>query len=321
MVLRTRVNKVSYDSDNNVEQMDIAGELRILSGGAFMRPNPSGGQDYYVDGNVSTTGTAGLSWSDAFKTLAEAIAASDISIALTANRWWARRNRIFVVGDTLTETLVKFPTKCDVVGVGAYDSNPMPGLVGNHAPVGESYSTRFFNIQFQGVATASPIITITSAAGGMEFHGCVFDAAAGTLTSAILATASMGLKVQDCDFRGTFATSYISFGAGNAGRCRILGNRMIGTAAIGIVVDASMTGSTGNHLIDGNIITATGIVIDDNSDLFFITNNQMHTAADMTADSTGGMDCLHDQAINNVISSSAGTERNADFPFKVEFTS
>lgn len=278
--------------------------------------NPSGGQDYYVDGNISTSGD-GLSWSTAFSTLAAAIAASDISIALTANRWWARRNRIFVVGDTLTETLVKFPTKCDVIGVGAYDTNPMPGITGNHVPIGESYSTRFINICFNGAAAAAPIITLASTSGGTEFHGCILDATAAGITSGILATASMGLKVKDCDFRGTFATSYISFGAGDAGRCGILYNRMIGTAAAGIIADIGMTGATGTHLMKGNVIYATGLVVDDNADLFFIADNNFITDADPTATLAGAMDADSTKGANNRVTGGAGTERNAPWPVEV----
>ena len=272
--------------------------------------NPTGARDYFVDGNKLTSGP-GTTMKSAYNTLAEAIAASDISIAKSSNRWWARRNRIFVVGDTLSETLVKYPTKCDIIGLGAYDTNPMPGITGHHVPIGESYSTRWFNVCFKGIAAAAPIHTITSVTGGLEFHGCILDAAAGTLTSGILATASMGLVVNDCDFRGTFATSYISYGAGNAGRTKIVNNRMLGTAAIGIVADISMTGTTGAHLIDDNIIDATGLVIDDNSDLFFITNNQLFTDADPTADLTGAVDINMTRASNNRVTGSTGGERNA----------
>ncbi len=55
----------------------------LLGPGAFV--NPYGGQNYFVDGNVSATGD-GLSWDTAFLTLTEAITASNTSIALTANR-------------------------------------------------------------------------------------------------------------------------------------------------------------------------------------------------------------------------------------------
>ena len=283
--------------------------------------NPSGGQDYFVDGNVSVAGD-GTSWASPYKTLAAAIAASNISIALTTNRWWARRNRIFFAADVLTETLTAFPTKCDIIGVGSYDGNTKPGLTGHHNPATESYGTRWFNVQFNAVATATAIMTLAGATSvaGPQFHGCTFNATAGTVTSAILATAVPGLQVIGCEFIGTFATSYITFGTGEAGRTLIKGNRMIGTSAIGIVAGAGMT-STWGVQIDDNFIHATGLVVDDDSDLIFGTRNTMITDADAGVDALGAMDVNKSFWSNNKLTGIAGTEENADFPFAVQFTS
>ena len=266
---------------------------------------------YYVDGNVSATG--GGTISHPYKTFAEAVTASDASIALTANRWGARRNRIYVCSDTLTETLVKFPTKCDVVGVGSYDANTQPGIVGHHAPVGESYGTRFYNIKFNGVATATPIITLTNATSGCQFIGCMFDGYAGTMTIGIQATASPGLRVVDCDFIGTFVTSYMTFGTGEAGRTQIIGNRMLGTAAKGIVAGAGMT-STWSSLIDDNIIKATGLTIDDDASLFYTTNNRLMTDANI-ATTTAGYDFNLALSCGNILTGLNGVA--ATVPFAV----
>jgi len=247
--------------------------FKITSNGAVF-PNPTGAMDYYVDGNVSATGTGTID--SPYLTLAEAVTASDTSIALTANRWWARRNRIFLMADTTTENLVKFPTKCDVIGLGSYDGNTQPGITGRHLPVGEAYGTRFYNIHFKAVAHASPIITLTNASSGIQFHGCTFDGTAGTMTSAILATASPFLIVDGCDFVGTFVTSYITFGAGEAGRTRIINNRMLGTAAKGIVAPGTTTASW-MPLIQGNTIRATGKPVEDAAGVFYVVDNRMMT--------------------------------------------
>jgi hypothetical protein len=243
---------------------------------------PKGGV-YYVDGNVAATG--GGSPDHPYATLAEAITASDAAMALAANRWWARRNRIYACGDTLTESLTKFPTKCDVIGCGSYDGNTRVGLYGRHVPLLEAYGTRFYNVHFRALAHASPIVTLTSAAGGVKFIGCGFDGTLGTMTSAILATASPFLEVEDCDFFGTFVTSYITFGAGQAGRTRIVNNRMLGTAAKGIV-SASATASW-TPLIQGNTIRATGKPIDDGDSIFAVVNNRLITAIDIGTTTAG----------------------------------
>jgi hypothetical protein len=87
--------------------------------------NPTGAMDYFVDLNTSNATADGLSWDTAFDTIAEAITASNASITLTANRWWARRNRIFVLGDGIAESLTVLPEKCDVIGLGS-DLYPFP---------------------------------------------------------------------------------------------------------------------------------------------------------------------------------------------------
>ena len=297
-------------------------KVLVMGGGRATRPisdflttndyfGPKGGV-YYVDGNVAATGSG--SPDHPYATLAEAITASDAAIALSANRWWARRNRIYACGDTLTEDLVKFPTKCDVIGCGSYDGNTQLGLYGHHAPVGESYGTRFFNIHLKAKAHASPVITLTNATSGFQLHGCTFDGTLGTMTSGILATASPFLVVNDCDFVGTFATSYITFGAGEAGRTRILNNRMLGTAAKGIVAPNTVTASW-KPLIQGNTLHATGLTIDDDSDLFYVVNNRLMTDADIGT-TTDGYDFNLALASGNILTGLNGVA--ATVPFAVD---
>lgn len=285
------------------ETMSI-GQMRSLVSSQYYK-------EYFVDGNVSATGQ-GNSWTSPYSTFAEASAASHASIALSANRAWAKRNVIWVAGDALTEDLVAFPQKTDVIGVGSYNANTMPGIVGYHAPVNTVYGCRFFNIYFQGVATGSPLVTLTSASAGVEFHVCKFYAVA-TTTSGILATASPDLKVKDCVFEGAFATSYVSLGAGEAGATLIKGNLMGDGLAAGIVVDS---GATFNRLgyIDKNIIRAVGLCIDENSDKMVVTNNMClsDVASTTTATLAEVIDSNVAYSANNFIS--CGDVTNARYP-------
>lgn len=268
------------------------------------------GVEYYVDGNVSATGDGSLEYP--YSTLAEAAAASHAEIALSANRHWARRNTIFVVGDTLEEDLVAFPQKTDIIGCGSYDANKMVGITGTHAPVNTAYGTRFFNVWWKGVAAANPIITLTTACLGVEFIGCMFDGVVGTVTSGILNTASSNMRVVGCRFIGGFATSYISFGAGALLSVEILNNRMFGAAA-GIIVDASATLAY-SGFIDNNIIRATGLCIDDNADIFVVTNNECisDVASTTTATLVEVIDANVALGSNNRIS--CGDVKNAPWP-------
>jgi hypothetical protein len=242
------------------------------------------GSTYFVDNNSGSDSNDGSSFEKAFKTMAKAVAVSNVDIARGSDRW-ARRNTIYYCADTETADLVAFPNKCDVIGVGSYDANTMPGITGNHVPVNSgNYGTRFFNIKFMAPADASPIVTLASTTSGCQFINCWFTAKA-TTTIGIQATASPFLKVIGCRLDGAFATSYITFGAGEAGGAEILDNRMCDAAAIGIVT-ASDTSSSWAMIVRGNHIEATTLVIDDNGDELWISHNDLITAVAVTTSPT-----------------------------------
>lgn len=241
--------------------------------------NPSGAPDFYVDGNTTNGVQDGKSWATAYKTIAAAISASNTAMGLSMNRYWAKRARIFVCGDTLDETLVAFPNKCDVIGVGSYDANTMPGIKGHHAPVNTgNYGTRFINVKFNATATNTAIVTLVNSSSGIQFLGCEFDMTAGTVNGAILSTASPFLKVIDCRMRGACDTACISIAAGEAGATLIQGNIITGGAAVGILINSSTTTSW-ESIIKDNFIEAATITIDDNSDLFYVIGNDLISLA------------------------------------------
>jgi hypothetical protein len=238
------------------------------------------GSTYFVDNNCGSDSNDGSSWERCFKTLAKAVAVSNVDIARGSDRW-ARRNTIYYCADTETADLVAFPNKCDVIGVGSYDANVSPGITGNHVPVNAgNYGTRFYNIWFKAPADASPIVTLASTSSGIQFINCTFSATA-TTTIGIQATASPFLKVIGCRFEGAFVTSYITFGAGEAGGTEILDNRFCDAAAKGIIT-ASTTSSSWAMILRGNYIEATTIIVDDDGDELWISKNELITAASVT---------------------------------------
>ena len=269
-----------------------------------------GGTVYYVEGNAGNDAWDGLSVDYPFKTLAKAIAVSNIDINRRGR--WAKRNTIYLYADTTTETLVAFPNKCDVVGCGSYDANTMPGITGHHAPVNTgNYGTRFFNVWFKGTAVASPIVTLASTSSGTQFIGCMFDGNAGTVTSGILSTAHPFMKVIGCSFRGAFATSYISLGAGEAGGLVIDGNWMCGSAGIGIIIASDTTSSFPSIIKENTIVISdTSLCIDDDSDLFYYVNNRLMNQGTVTAwaHHTAVADVNADFAVGNLCTGSAGNQ-------------
>ena len=220
------------------------------------------GSVYYADGNFGSDTNDGLSWDTPFATLAIAFAASHANIASGSNRW-ARRNTIFIAGDSFEEDLVVFPQKTDVIGVGSYNGmSNGANILGNHAPVNAAMGTRFYNVNFEPV-TAAVIMTLTGSNWGAEFHECSFKAA-GTLvaTCAIDATACAHLKIMNCEFLGAFTGDVIDVGAGHASNTVIQGNTIIGGADNGIVITgvATITGSRRGLIADNRISVADKVI-------------------------------------------------------------
>ena len=266
------------------------------------------GKIYYVDGNRSTSGD-GTTWLKAMTTLSEALAASHANIALSGyeHRNWAGRNTIFVKADSITENLVLFADKTDVIGVGAKDSYDMPCIVGNHVPT-NGMSTRFFNVQFRGaLAAGGDIITLASTSSGIVFNGCHFNGWSTTVsTGGIIAVASPGLRIENCKFLGGNSDAAIDLGAGNGNGTMITGN-FIHATGDGITVASTFTCTNEQAFIDNNVIRAATICIDDDSDTFVVTNNTLISAADN--DTIGNViDSNAKLAAGNIVTGDSSTQ-------------
>jgi hypothetical protein len=281
--------------------------LTITEGGVIT-PNPSGAQDYFVDGNVSTTGD-GLSWGTAFKTLAEAITASNTSIALSDNRWWARRNRIFVCGDDLAEDLTILPEKTDIIGVGS-DIFPFPRITGNHTiaatrpTAGKGNGARFINMGFIDADGTADVFAVPASCHGLSFIGCHFiPKTGGSAGKALEITDCAHVRIIDCVFdvgvgsmTNIFAVAISIEGDAAIHDTRIIGNEI--TATAGIVVAESGASAMGS-LIKDNVIRAVAVAIADASDDFQVVNNRWMTDID-TGTSTAGYDFNLQLAAGNI---------------------
>lgn len=233
------------------------------------------GQTYFVDGNSGGDGNSGKSWNEAFKTLAFAFSVSHANIA-ASSKGWAARNKIYIKGDSFEESLVAFPQKTDVIGVGSYNGMAAgANILGNHAPVNAAVGTRFYNVNFEPVTT-DDIMVLTGVCWGAQFVNCRFKAS-GTLIAkgAIDATACPHLQIINCDFVGAFTGDVIDIGAGAASDTIIQGNRIIGGADNGIVVTGTATITGGRRgLIADNYIDVADKVIDTGStSVFSVINN------------------------------------------------
>lgn len=270
--------KVYRKAGGDVMVIAAGGQILVEPGGSVMSGNPTGAADYFVDLNVSATGEGSIN--DPFATLAEAITANNTSIGLTANRWWARRNRIYVMGDGITESLTVLPEKCDIIGCGS-DLYPFPRVTGVHTIALAKVGCRFINMGFQATGT-DHLLTAVAACHGLSFLGCVFTAATAGNTLALELTNCAHVRIQGCKFltpAGAITTSIFALPISIAGTAsihdfEISDNFIFGTAGIKVA-----NGATQGSVIARNIIrVTTGLNIEDLSDDVVCVDNRFINA-------------------------------------------
>jgi hypothetical protein len=275
---------------------------------------------YYVDGNVAATGTG--SPDHPFATLTEAFTASNAAIRLSANRWWARRNRIFVCGDGLEEDLTTIPEKCDVIGCG-YDIYPFPRIIGHHhiaviATTGAK-GCRFINMGWI-CDDAAALFTFPAIVHGLQFIGGMMVPLSTGSTIAISLTDIAAVVIDGVRIinsgggNGVFAEGIKL--AGTQGHEVVIKNCDI-YATEGIHVTATAT--TGGIICD-NYIYATALTVNDESSLFRVINNRLITAANTGEDALLGVVANKKLACGNKLTGSASVQ-NADYPFIDQSTS
>lgn len=269
---------------------------------------------YYVDLNVAATGSG--SPDHPFATVAEAITASNASIGLAANRWWARRNKIFVCGDGITENLTVLPEKCDVIGCGS-DLVPYPRIIGHHTIALAKVGCRFINIGFTLDGTGVGL-TIPAGCHGFQILGGMLQPSLAGNTVGVQITDSALFKIQGFEIHqnpGAYGTGICAVGiaiAGTASTHQFLIDDCFVEAAEGIDVVASSP-AYGSR-IKNSIIKATVLTIDDNSDTVIVTDNRLITAANI-ATTTDGYDFNLALASGNILTGLNGVA--ATVPFAV----
>jgi hypothetical protein len=238
---------------------------------------------YYVDLNVAATG--GGSPDHPYATLAEAITASNTSIGLAANRWWARRNQIFVCGDGISEDLTVLPEKCDIIGCGS-DLYPFPRIIGHHVIAAAKVACRFINIGFQN-DDAGPLLTIPAGCHGLQILGGLMLPKAGGSTKAVFLTDTACVVIDGVNIGYNIGGGIFAEGItveGTIGHeIMIKNNDIYATEGIHVAATSAATGS----IIKDNEIYATAKPINDESSLFRIVRNNMMTTINIGTTTDG----------------------------------
>jgi hypothetical protein len=260
---------------------------------------------YYVDLNVSASGDGSSEYP--FATLAEAIIKSNADIASSANRWWARRNRIFVCGDGIEESLTVLPEKCDIIGCGS-DLAPFPRIIGHHTIAVAKVGCRFINMGFQADGTGD-LFVIPAGCHGLQFLGGMMQPSTAGNTKALEITDSAlvviyGVRIVQNPAAygtGTFGVG-ISI-EGTASTHQILIDRNWVNATKGVTCVASSPAYDG--VISRNFFHTVDMWVDDDSDQFHVIDNRAVTDID-TATSTSGYDFDLKKAVGNIQTGSGG---------------
>ena len=299
-------------------------KVLTIGGGRATRPisdflmvndyeGPKAGK-YYVDLNVAATG--GGSPDHPFATIAEAITASNTSIGLAANRWWARRNKIYVCGDGIKESLTVLPEKCDIIGCGS-DLVPFPRVIGHHTIALAKVGCRFINMGFIVDGTGVGI-TIPAGCHGFQILGGMMQASNAGNTVGVQITDSALFKIQGFEIHQsptTYGTGIFAVGIAVAGIVSthqfLIDDCFVeATEGIDVVASSPAYGSR----IQNSVIKATALTIDENSDTVIVRDNRLITAADI-ATTTAGYNFNLALASGNILTGLNGVA--ATVPFAV----
>ena len=288
------------------------GTLKLITGAGWLKDmndnfnlvNPYAGSVFFVDGNAGKDTNAGSSWTDAFKTLSVALAASHADIASKPFGWTAR-NVIYLKDDEVAENLTKLADKTDIVGVGSFDRWPKARILGAHNISGTYIGTRFINCFFQSPEAGGDIFTLPSTVSGLEFIGCTFSGYSSTrATGAIVATLPHSLKVKNCDFFGGYTDAVIEIaGSGEAPDLLIADNRITG-AEQGIDVKSTITSAQFPGWIVRNYVNAVTECINEASGKIYVHDNRCVTAQAKGSAGAGAIVAGAKMMLGNLISAS-----------------
>ena len=241
------------------------------------------GNVWFVDNNGGSDSNDGLSWETAFKTLTYAMGISHADIANSKTGHglgWAARNTLYCRGDTIDEDLTTLAQKTDIIGVGSCDDQPRCRITGTHLiPTTYVYAgCRFINMAFIDDGASACFSWVDQA--GIEFHNCDFwQVGTGTYGISFSGNCSR-IRIIGCRFLGqlTGSSTFSAAAIRNADTSTYgfeVSNCYI-TGAIGIDCNAT---TVYDGLIKDNVIVATGLVIDDESNDLVIVNNRLISAA------------------------------------------
>ncbi|MDD5219835.1 MAG: right-handed parallel beta-helix repeat-containing protein [Candidatus Bipolaricaulis sp.] len=246
------------------------------------------GKVYYV----SKTGnsTDGLSWANAFSTIAAAIAASNATIDWSGNE---EDNYIVIAPGTYAESLTTSPYYCHLIGLGVRTlaSSGMKVKIEPASGVcmsGTALGLHLYNLCFKVLGAVDALDF--GICNDVLVENCLIEPGADANVNAFSTTNSDGLRFINNKIKSGLGSGGFAYGlyfAGGADKYlhnALIQNNIIGgldAAGTGIYIASDCTGT--ESVIDGNIIklSGAGVGIDDDSDDVVVTNNIVfHSSGD-----------------------------------------
>jgi len=245
------------------------------------------GKVYYVwKGGNSTTG---LSWENAFDTIAGAIAAHKAYRATVPSAQQSVDDFIIIAPGLYEENITDLPYSCTMIGLGVLGTDKSTEI---HPAVGSCMAgtvsgLRMYNISFQGGTGTADTLDF-NICNNVHIVGCEFYPGA-TDSNAAISTQNCGMSVFKNNKILTQSASKYTYGfyfGGGADKYfidgRIEGNTLTGLAATGTgIYIASDCTCSAQTIIRNNVIylSGAGTGIDDNSDGCFVIDNYVfHTS-------------------------------------------
>ena len=251
------------------------------------------GKIYFVDKKNGVDTNSGLSWAQAVKTIAKAIALSNATIDWAGDPWLVD-NYIIIAPGLYKENLESVPHSCHMIGLGVHGTDTPVEIhpdTGKAIAVATAVGVHFYNIRFE--ATGSVPIIDFGICNNVIFQNCQFAPAGAGVTCYIETDNCSHLQIINCQFMSGLGTPVITNGLhfkGGADKylfaALIKGNIISGIKSGGTAINIAVNCTASETVIQDNIIIVPGAGkgIDDNNGNTYCIRNKIFVGS--------GGDCI-----------------------------
>ena len=241
------------------------------------------GKIFFVDKKNGLDTNSGLSWDEAVKTIAKAIALSNASIDWGGDPWLVD-NYIIIAPGLYKENLESVPHSCHVIGLGVPGTDTAVEIhpdTGKAIDVETAVGVHFYNIRFECHGAINLIEF--GICNNVIFEDCEFNPASASVKAAISTENSAYLTVKNCKFTSgshlfTFDYGIYTSVNGNFFHNALIENNIFdGIKATGTAILIKNQCTSSKTVIKNNIIrlTGAGVGIDDNNDNAIVVGNKI----------------------------------------------